>query len=196
MRLQKFITESVDDDLEYFWEKLRKDCKPIIKVYSNPASTGFMYRGSYKSTPGIIEVTPRANRRPMSIHPKVQLTLDSFFKDKFGVAPRASGVFCTGSYSTAGQYGSSLYSVWPIGKFKFLWSKTISDLFEEIYDDNQNWMYWIDNPDKLKKYVDTYTDKDILSAIKSGHEIMLLVKKYYMILASDEYDAGLVSYLK
>ena len=184
MRLTNYLTE--EQDFQYIWGLLQKDCKPYIKQIKND----LLYRGSYKSNPGIVKVTPRKDRRPMSIHPKVQEILDNFFNKKFGWKPRSTGVFCTGDFSQAGQYGTAAYSFWPIGPFKFLWHPEVSDLFESLWDIQNSWGYWIDNPQILENFVKGYSDKNFQKAIQSKHEIMVSCKKYYLVL--DGYDGELI----
>ena len=184
MRLTHYLTE--EQNVQYIWSLLQKDCKPYIKQLKND----LLYRGSYKSNDGIIKVIPRKDRRPMSIYPKVQEILDNFFNKKFGWKPRSTGVFCTGDFEQAGQYGIT-YSFWPIGPFKFLWHPTVSDLFGALWTDNHSsWSYWIDNPQRLEGFVKGYSDKNFHRAIQSKHEIMISCKKYYLVL--DGYDGELI----
>ena len=193
MRLEQYLTEG--QDFEYIFDKIKKDCKPFIKQVK---SGGLLYRGTKKDNPGIIKITPRKDRRPMSIHHKVQDILDDLFKKKFGWEARSSGVFAVGDFSVASQYSGyesgGVYSMWPIGSFKFLWSPNVADLFEEIWDTSQDWVEWFTSGhDELAKFVDTYTDKNLPKAIKSKHEIMISCKSYYMVL--DGYDGEILNNL-
>ena len=195
MRLTQYLTEEFD--IEYIWSILQKDCKPYIKQLQGD----LLYRGSYKSNDtGIKKVTPRKNRMPMSINPKVQEILDKFFNKKFGWNARSTGVFCTGDFSVAGQYGNAAYSFWPIGPFKFLWHPRILDLFEALYDKKSPWAYgwgyWIDHPEMLESFVKDYTDKNFQKAIKSKHEVMISCKNYYLVRSSDSYDKKLIGEIK
>ena len=196
MRLTQYLTEYVytgsvesDFDIEYIWGVLQKDCKPYIKQLKGD----LLYRGSYKSNPaGLMKVTPRKDRKPMSINPIVQITLDKFFNKKFGWKARSTGVFCTGDFSVAGQYGNTAYSFWPIGPFKFLWHPQVPDLFEALWDIQNTWGYWIDHPEILESFVKDYTNKNFQKAIKSKHEIMISCKNYYLVRSSNSYDAELI----
>ena len=194
MRFEQYLTEE-EQDFDYIFGLIKKDCKPFIKQIKK---AGLLYRGTKKYNPGIIKVIPRKDRMPMSIHPKVQVILDDLFKKKFGWKPRSSAVYAVGDFSVASQYSGfesgGVYSMWPMGNFKFLWSPNISDLFEEIYDTSQDWVRWFTSGhDHLAEFVDTYTDKNLVKAIRSDHEIMISCKSYYMVL--DGYDAEILDNL-
>ena len=191
MRLTQYLTEGFD--VEYISGVLQKDCKPYIINHLEVAFLNlwdythwptvfpwcyFLYRGSYKSNdPGII-------------------ILDKFFNKKFGWMPRSTGVFYTGDFSVAGQYGNAAYSIWPIGPFKFLWHPRVPDLFEALWDIQNTWGYWIDHPEILESFVKDYTDKNFQKAIKSKHEVMISCKNYYLVRSSDSYDKELIGEMK
>ena len=181
---------------------LEKDCKPFI---SKMGKSRLLLRGSRVSNPdGIIKLSPRSDRKPMSTNPGVHKIIDEIFQSEFGWKPRSTGLFCTTVHNTALFYGQP-NSIWPIGPFKFLWSPQITDFFTWISDvspkeysqlikssgeTDSDWKV----KEILKKAVDQYTDKNLSKALNSDSEIMIGCKKYYMV--SSEFKGELQRHFK
>jgi len=76
----------------------------------------------------------RQDRIPKDMPQEISDEFDYMFKKRYGWKPRSQSIFVTGSHSSASAYGDTLYMIFPIGKFKFLWSSNISDLWTRIED--------------------------------------------------------------
>ena len=204
MKLKRYLTESANmnykalrtiEDVEAtkqeIIETLEKNCKPFI---SKMGKSRLLLRGSRVSnSDGIIKLSPRSDRKPMSTNPGVHKIIDEVFQSEFGWKPRSTGLFCTTVFNTALFYGQP-NSIWPIGPFKFLWSKTITDFFTWLSDvSTKEYSQLIKGSTSgeasditkvkeiLKKAVDQYTDKNLSKALNSNSEIMIGCKNYYMV---------------
>jgi len=152
---------------EYLKEKEHYDLYRGIKI-ANPENQNYQR----------FVMTPNRNRHPKDVDIKIQDFVDEFFIKKFGWAPRRTGVFATGEASFAADFGS-IWKIYPSNGFRFLWSPDVRDLFDVA-----------DFPGRGKKTVEdvniylddeilpTYINSDLISAIKSGHEIMINCDQY------------------
>ena len=125
MRLIHHLNEDVFDDIELrdMKKKIHAECKPFLR-----ASKGYsLWRGMYKKPPfGKLKV--RKDRKALDTPADVHKEFDKIFTKNFGWPARSSGLLTTGDKIVAGSYGN-VYQVFPIGKFRFLWSKNVHDLY-------------------------------------------------------------------
>jgi len=173
-------------DLQPFIDTLKKDCGPFLSVLKS--SNTFLYRGFWvkgekrkelhKCETGIVyfKSKPKKDRKPKDMERADHDELNELLKKKFGWKPRSQGVFATGDQSEAGAYGDD-FLFFPIGEFKYVWSRDIKDLFQYIRDKREKESI---EPD-FQEIVDTYTDKDIIGAIKKGHELSIKCSSYYAV---------------
>lgn len=166
MRLIQYLTEK-DFDTSEIMNLIKKDCKPWQKQ-----SNGYLaYRGM-NGQPNFLKKKVRTDRKPKDTPQDVSDAFDVVAKKKFGWKPRSEGMFCTGMPEVAKYYGL-VYSVWPIGAFKFIWSPDIEDFNNEYEDADQE----LDMKDVLRYY----TNKNLEEAIRNGNEIMVKCKEYYAV---------------
>jgi hypothetical protein len=161
---------------------IRKNCKPFLK------SVGYKNHKMFRGTDGgdaaeMFIGTPRKKRLPSDMDRGDQKLFDKAFYKVFGWHPRSEGLFVTGNYSSANRYGP-IYQIFPIGNFKFIYSKDVEDLYEEYNDDFSGYKKEIDDdrPAFIKKH---YTDQYLKQGIKAGVEITLLCEKYLAIWADN-----------
>ncbi len=206
MKSNDFIVEGYDDwarsELQQqaddlFWTEkewikivktIQRDCKPFLEQ----ANGGTLYRGLGHENEGMLKKKVRlANREPKDMPQDIHDKLNKYFLMKHGAKFR-NALFLSGSDMQAGEYGD-LYKIFPIGRFEFLWSPKISDLYTE-YEDYEGG-FWHDLTPKeerahkkkqLKRFHDEvltkgYTTDHLAKAIKSGNEIMLRCNSYYAI---------------
>jgi len=203
MRLKQYITENNDIDLNGVYTDLfndiMKQCKPFMKewlpIYKKQHD--FLYRGMEAKDFGIKNV--RKNRKPMSTSRYAHTMLNKVFKDKFGWYARSNSIFCTGSDDDAGTYGD-LYVIFPIGKYKYLWSPKIEDLTISIYQfgdivqtgtnytDMFNKELIKDNENTVEKLIKTYKTTNLDKALESNNEIMINAHRYYIRKESNVFD--------
>jgi len=160
MRLEKFINEGRHTPISLFGlereDKIKKmanilfhDCKPYLKDLRKSGKV--MYRGAYGGD--MTKIIPRKNRQPKDMDQALSDELDDAFMSHVGWKPRSEGVFCSGDYEQAKGYGDAVFTVWPIDKYKFVWSWSIWDLYTKMdsYGDDDyietDWMYedWEEN---------------------------------------------------
>jgi len=137
-KLNKYLTESEEDILKngpVLWNILKKECKYFINEYKKTGLAGkiWFYRGSEKKLPkiGIDKIKVRKNRRPRDTPQEIHEMIDSAFKDAFGWYVRSEGVFTISYKSSAKVYGTP-YLFFPVGKYKYVWSTNIEDIFEHL----------------------------------------------------------------
>jgi len=182
--------EKKDQPLEHIRNKtiiemLEKDCKQFLKESRGT----FIWRGvkNLQSKMGgkdYIKIKPRINRQPTDTPLYIHKYVDKVFKEKFGWPARSEGVFVTGEKARARYFGE-LASVWPIGSFKFVWSPSVRDFTVDMPTDLVDYESMDELPVgaeiDLIEILESYTNKDLLQAIRMNKEIMIKCKEYYLI---------------
>ena len=196
VKFREYITEekfTLDSEIE----AISRDCKPFLK--SLKGSTHLLWRGSNKQSKPFEKLKPRSDRRPVDMDPLIHEFLDDEFNRKFGWKARSEGLFCCGGEAATYGYGKATI-VFPIGKFKYVWSPSIEDLYSTLSSVN----IMVARRDELStkdkneiiKYVKTYTDKDIKKYLSKGTWFEIAIKcDSYWSLRSDDYgtpNAGAV----
>ena len=135
------------------------------------------------------KIKTRTNRKPLDTPLKIHNKFNEKLKEKFGWYPRREGVFATSDYSQSDIYGKS-YLFFPIGQYKYVYLKKISDPISDLqskkyiyYDDDDEIKYNIAVNDKqldkqLDYYVSLSTDKNLCQSIG---EVSFKCKEYYLI---------------
>jgi len=204
MKFKKFLNEATLEKIEEAAKMIARDCKPYLKentiVKTSVGyifkSNGTLYRGCKGKVDVFKKITPRSNRIPVDITVDIHKRLDVLFKEKFGWKVRSEGVFTTGSKFVAGCYGGDDggYIVFPIGKYKFVWSPKVYDMWDTLrYTYNltagesggkKQSLYTIGlttHEKILKDIVNSFIDKNLEKGIESGNEITLKVGSYYLV---------------
>jgi hypothetical protein len=186
-RLQQYINEETTNDLQFLVNMIRSDCKPFLKEMKKAGQ--FLYRG-YNDPNDItwsfnkdkiqyFKKVVRKDRKPRDMYQSVHEKLDKLFMEKFGWKVRSNSLFCTGDRTIALGYGA-LFIVFPIGKFRYVWSPEIYDMWTWLRRHMSSRKYKSSVPD-FELAVSTYRDNDFAVAVKSNNEIAINCKKYYMI---------------
>lgn len=192
MRLNEL--HAVDFDLE----KFESDCKPwldMIHGASQPA-----YHGAHVDI-GEWTIKPMKHRtKPRDTSVAQHDDANEFFMSKFGY-PCRNWFFTSGSLATAKLYGKP-FTIFPVGEVNYLWSPVIEDFavqtehfkHELAMQDRQMPFDKVRELaiDRMKEFIRQpgvwEFNKGIKQALKSGHEIMLDCKSFYMFEAmSDTY---------
>jgi hypothetical protein len=134
------ITPDFETILEILWKK----CNPFLKDLLKPSWNGdFLYSGRGEHKDVIMIKKVRDNRIPSDMNEELSEIFDDVFYDKFGFNARSNAIFCTGDYNEAMRYGN-VYLIFPVGKYKFIYSKTIKDLYTETVGigdlDKETWV--------------------------------------------------------
>ena len=206
MRLKYYINEeNKGDDFSKIMNDLFDNCYPFIKeLVGNHFSEfdKFLYSGR-SNKPKFYRAKIRTNRRPLDTHPIIHDMIDKVLYEKFGFHARSNALFCTGNAQKAYGYGI-VYCIFPVGKYKYIWSPKIEDLYKyfsrkseeilmKIEDEKEYYKMKEKLKNKIKKIANSYKDTDLRAGIKSGNEIMLWAKEY-IALDSLFYDDKLNYY--
>lgn len=181
-------------------KRIQEECQPLLKMTRGKLnSSNCLWRGINTVKTGFI-YSVRKNRQSKDTPIEVQDALDKYFVTHFKYPYRKSGLFVTSNENEADEYGT-LHAIFPIGNFSFLWSKSYDDLYlhlnrplmndirrlaRMINKGSQSDSVLSDYDDSLTK-LDTvldageYTDKNLLGAIQSEHEIMIACDKFIAV---------------
>lgn len=186
----KFLEYLTEDAIQPY-ELLKKECGPFLAWAKKNGFKTLLHR--YVQNMGndsVVLKTVRKDRKPKDTPAWAQKILDDAFKKKFGVRPRAEGVFCRPRMID--KYGFDAYGTYymiPVGEYKCIWSD-ITDLYVKWMDD----VVYPGGESKARtmknfgaatkawanKIVSEYTmDNDVTPY--SG-EVMVLCDKYYMVI--------------
>lgn len=124
MRLYSYVNEDFKDESEYISDVITEDCAPFLKEFGNKR----IYRGVKRYVSDIKRITPRKNRKPKDVSLEVHKLCDNILNSIFGWKARSEGVFVTRDKLTAQGYGS-MYLFFPIGEYKYIWSRYIADMW-------------------------------------------------------------------
>ena len=118
--------------------KIKEQCSQIIKEYNRADMV--LFRGSGSSslikmdnTNYVFKAYPRDDRWPKDTQEYLHDLLNDAFYKKFKWKPRSQGVFAS-HYSVALGYGVP-YVFFPVNGYKFIYSKTINDLYSDFAED-------------------------------------------------------------
>lgn len=171
--------------------KVKTDCQPWIKNAMAKAkpTNRLVYRGMDTSEV-IIKKKVRKNRRPKDSHIYSHKLANDWFKVNFGWRPRSESVFVNPYYPDVTGYGNKRFAIFPIGRFKYIWSPKIFDMVHMLgqtfgLDDIMDYEEFkrSDFAEKIIKNIDQagYTDKNIGKALEKDAEIMIGCDYYYGI---------------
>lgn len=153
-------------------ELIRRDCKPWLKEAGDAAC--LMYRGTSDVDGWFDKLDTRRDRKPTDTPRFVHAKLDDYFHEKFGIRLRSESLHCVGKARLAETYGK-VRVVFPIGKYTYVWSPNVKDLYTYIGDEVPR----ARAEDSLRKAIfgaldeAEYKARDIDEALESGCEIMV-----------------------
>ena len=184
MRLQKYITEQ--KSFKESVPQIKKDCKKYIKEIRGAEGALFRF-GVFFNRQSIIKKKTHSNRMPFTTPIEIHSGIDEMFLKKFKWKARSENVsFCWGMPFTNTIKTKNYPILFPIGKYRYLWSPKVEDLYDTLGKPKQ---MDVISDDDLKYYLDifrnnflnTYTNKNLKQAVKSLKEIMVGCKEYYLI---------------
>jgi len=191
MRLQQFINEDINTDMFLDLTRLIfTKCKPYLNNMKKRPEITRLFSGmdSYKN---VDTIQIKKNRAPKDTPLALHRDFDDLFYKKFGWKARSEAAFCTtNSMYISSTFGKS-YVFFPIGNFKVLYHKHISDLLEvleelEIVDYTTELM--IDDmvflKERLFDVVKEYKQEtNTISAdiLKRPVELMFKCSAYYLV---------------
>jgi hypothetical protein len=129
MRLKQYINEAMTD-MEIV-DIIKKNCMPFLKEYKSSNCNSILWRGSSKPVSYIDKKKTRLDgRNPKDTSEVLHSELNYEFKNVFGWKVR-NGVFATANKYASEKYGKA-YMFFPIGKYKYVWSDKVHDLYQKI----------------------------------------------------------------
>jgi len=125
------LSESTSPTFMSIMKKIHKDCKPFLKEWAKPqkgkASVHLLFSGRYSDNT-FQKKKVRKDRIPSDTHIMIHKDMNDLYSKRFGYPARSTSLFCSGSLQTASIYGDP-YVIFPLKKYKYLWSKEIDDLY-------------------------------------------------------------------
>ena len=183
MRLQRHLTEADKYDDGYIGKKvimpmLIKNSKPFLREFlKSQRKSGFkwFWRGTNRQVTEIGEVRRRKNRKPVDMPLKLHELLDFKFFQKFKWPVRSEGIFTVPDAASTFPYGAYAYAFFPIGKYRYVWSDRVADLFAEMYKRKLT-------PDKADHlYSEIFDNEEVLlPSSKENHEEELVKYKKWL----------------
>ena len=194
-RLQQYILGE-DKKFQQISSMVQRDCKPFIKELkkSNSKKRPFFNRGTTSKTiDDFSKIKVRKDRKPRDTPLEVHNYLDNALKKKFGWKVRSEGVFATSQERTG--YGTS-YIFFPIGKYKYVFSTQILDLYGHLGGGymSDGYLEISTNIEIINDAINTYKSSDMKEAMETMHEIIFKCDEYYMI--NMKYQNVLYKYIK
>ncbi len=203
MRLINYLNE---DKLPEIVNIIKDKCKPFLKEWDG---NYFLYRGIKKHFDyEVLQV--RNDRKPKDMPLPLHNMFDNAFQKRFGWKARSNSVFCTGNQTITEEYGA-LFIVFPSGKYSYISSTEIEDLYVyftdvETLDDERFYKYFDNNlsrdysdfgdlynnkkDDKsfmkavelyINELVKTYKNNGLNKMIMQGNEIMIRCNEYIAV---------------
>lgn len=184
MRLLQYINEAATliNTAEEIVERIKSECQPFLKEVQGRRA----YRGIQKSNPAAnyMKKEVRTDRQPLTSTRDQHDFIDGELYKKFGWHPRSEAMFVFGAPTNfqLSVYGS-IFMVFPIGQYKYVWSPDIRDLYQDLPVDRKSYMQqW------AERMIPTYKDTGLKTALTmKDYEVMIGCKEYYAVrLLPDE----------
>ncbi len=218
MRFKQYLTEGnklpVETVLTMVYDKSKPFIKDLVKggfsYYNKQDSLMMSGRKGYDPT---ITKKVRQDRSSKDTPEDTHKLMDNEFNKKFGIKARSQTIFCTGDLHTARGYGSTVYLIFPIGKYEIIWSPKYRDLYNDtnsiFYNPMKDlekseikiWREWGENGknDKeredaeFKKASDTYNkrmdsiSKEVVSSYQKDNIVQALRSTNEIMLYTKQY---------
>jgi hypothetical protein len=211
MKLREILTEKRIENPNKLAEIIKRDCGPFLteaKLKEDfdflGGHKGLFFRGTKHINDGIIKGRRYDKGRiPKDTPQDLHNQLNVLFKKKFKWSVR-DGIFATSNDAQANGYGY-VHVFFPIGKFKYVWSPGISDLWDHM--NNMDLDSYLDIPNIEDRYdewendVGDFIDEMIMDnygmrlglSHTNGTEVKN-VQRYISDLFDDDYDYDGVLY--
>jgi len=197
MRLNNYLTEwDIEDELDQVdisaISKILHECSDMYNLYKKEKR--FFYRGVDENIDVWVKKYVRGDRNPRAMSIAVKDYLDDYFQKTFGWRAR-NGVFATSYVAHIIDNFDNPYIIFIPNGFKYVWSREFMDLNLGEGDDwlesirfkiNMGERYteddeWRDNEITIEQGLASFTDKDLVGALKIGNEISFKCPHYYLV---------------
>ena len=186
------LNKDGDEDIKAFKKAAKliaKNCQPFLAAVKGKPNKHILFRGIRGVEFG--DKIMRKGKCPVGRKPRdtpkiIHKFADEWFLEKTGIRYRSNAVFCTGYEGNASTYGP-VYVMLPIGPMSFCYSPLIEDLTNDLDMASSDEETRKDTRKTLKdgKYEQ---NTNLVSAIKSGHEIMIHCSGYYVISQDNFFE--------
>lgn len=161
---------------DYIQEHPRHTVRPLWRGFDNAPT-------DYNRPLSIRPV--RTQRRPRDVSREDTDTIDQYMRDKGCIATRTYGVFVTGDYHQARNYGEGTV-VYPIGVFNYSWMPDIRDLHitlrdRRVADMSSGGRTDDDAITSLRDPIVRCDDGSLSDAVNSSCEIMIACEQVLVI---------------
>lgn len=198
---KQFLSEATEPvDVDYLANYIKEHCADFL---NESKGKNFLIRGLAKTgekvmivripdlaydTAPVWQKKTYADRRPRDVDDETHEKLNAYFNERFNFKARSDKVmFAFGKSSLTSmliqnaEYGGE-YLVFPIGKMRYVWSPSVSDLYDSIsglsFESDDELYAWLDN----KGYQDRWLSK----AVTTSKEIMIQCDSYLVVSMSLE----------
>jgi len=167
MRFQQILEAQakIDPKIEVMFHNIYQNCQPYLKAVKNKPYDSAMFRGIKHADEDFGKKDVRlANRKPVDTGKLEHNQLNAALEELYG-HPYRNGLFVSGNWNVASAYGD-LYSVFPIGKFEYIWHEYIDDLYskvggyDEAFDAWQEFAREIIDPKKIEAHIEVDKEED------------------------------------
>lgn len=200
----RLVTRMINDNL---YEILSQNniFKLCVKNEKN-----ILYRGAKRDIYHYDLLQRYKDRKPKDMPKNLHDLFDYEFNKKFGWKARSEGVFVTSALNHAVFYGKAYVFIPKTNTFRFIYSRSIKDLYSEASGEDYDFLDEIDvcvlNDDKnmidylisqdfysgklptknevIDKIMKSYKNNNIQNAIVSRNEIMFDCDEYFMFETS------------
>ena len=173
-------------------KRIQSECKPYLEAIEYNVLEYRLYRGMQGTNAPYMSGRVRlTGRKPQATGTHVHDAVNEYFTENFG-APFRNALFTSSNPNFAADYGN-LFIVFPTGKFKFIWSPNIEDLYnhewalDEALDDDKADDDMPSDGNFFRATMDNYEyqNTDFIGAMESNQEIMIRTPVYYGINLSN-----------
>lgn len=190
IRSQSRIIKYYDsDELDILYRKIVRDCSQILDIYQSAKHV--IYRGENEKFAGF-ESTIHTDRHPRSLSIEGQKNTDAALKRAGFKTLRSNSIFCTSDVDMAKPWGDSVYIIFPLNGFEYLYSA-----YRDLPSNNDYMFYHLypadvltrgnETQEKINKVFDEIIarlklkNEDLEWAITHKREIMISKSKYYAV---------------
>ena len=173
-------------------KRIKSECKPYLDAINYNVLEYRLYRGMKGTDAPYMSGRVRlSGRKPQAMGTHVHDAVNEYFKEGFG-APFRNALFTSSNPNFAADYGN-LFIVFPTGKFRFIWSPVVEDLYnhewalDEALDDDKADDDMPSDGNFFRATMDNYyyQDTSFIKAMESKQEIMIRTPVYYGINLSN-----------
>lgn len=174
-----------------FIKLVKTECSDAWEAYNRNYS--LLYRGVKNAhATNMFHSMPRADRRVLTSHPKLQTYIDDALKATGFTALRSNSIFCTSSLRDATSYGKP-FIIFPKNGFQFTWSPDVGDLFIELgqREISPGDLANLSASDIVGEF--NYRNTNFDDALKSQNEIM--IHGEYYACSAEKFEDAITKYM-